>query len=228
MHYILDVVILIIIFLFAYSGFKRGLIKAGLTLISVIASAVLAALISNPVSTFIYDTFVKQGLRDRIAESLESTNINEVVNSLFDDFPGVITSLLESNGITRASVLSSASGGADSAADSVVTAISPGFISIINFFAVIVLFIAFVLLTGLLVSLISKSVRLPVLAQLDSILGSALGVVFAIIVSWLLISLVGFAAEFLPIDTSKAILDFITKSILGNILYSFNPFFWVF
>jgi len=199
-----DYTIIGVIFLSAFAGYVRGLVKAVFSLVGYIAAVICSALFSEPVAFFIME---KTQIRDKIAEALEKAysgftipafndavdfSVIENSNELFEQFPA-LKELLNDNLILgrlfdMANPLEAgaeALGGAvTSLADLLVFSVMK-VISIIIVFFVIKLIVS--IIGGLVNSLISQS---SFLSTTNKTIGMVLGAVIGCVIVFVAVSYV--------------------------------------
>ena len=137
--------------------------------------------------------------------------------------PDFLVRALEEAGVTLETVSHAINSQTSGAAGMVVDYLSPVFVNFLKVLAVIVLFFLFTTLARLLAALISDLLRLPILRELDGVLGGAFGFLLALVSVWVVVA---GATVFMPmLDSSsqqqvQAALD---SSLLTGTLVNMNP-----
>ena len=67
-----DILIIVLIFLFAILGFRRGLARTLLNFAAMIASTVIANFLSDALAQAIYNSFIKQGVIEKIQTTIST------------------------------------------------------------------------------------------------------------------------------------------------------------
>ncbi len=193
---IADIIIILIIAIFAIIGFNRGIAKTLLNFAGLILSAICAFYLSKALAQFIYDTFLQQtiisnieqiildkGTEYAIANSLEAIPqwISAVISFAVGLF-GITLSEYEQNMIEVNNITSSV-------ANSIEGALSSVIVTVITVILVIVLFIVLFLIAKKLIKHINKIFRIPVIKQLNQLLGLLLGAVEGIVFVWFAVNL---------------------------------------
>lgn len=228
LQFVLDGIVLLVIIFITLSGIRKGLIKAAADFLGAIASAVLASWLGGMLATFLYDTFFREGLYDRVLAVAEGKTGAEAVDSMFASMPDFVVRLLQINGITKTSVSLNMGDAAKDIAQAVTSALSPVFISIIKIFALIILFILFMMIIKALASLLSGLFKLPVLAQINGLLGGVFGFLFAGVLIWVVFSLIAFLSPILDPSWQKSVESTVNSSVVTKFIMSANPFSWLF
>lgn len=228
MSYIFDGILILVVLAFTIGGIRKGLVRSAAEFLGALASALLAAWLGGVLSTVIFDNFFRQGLYDRILKATQGKAGGEAVTALFEGLPDVVVRLLEAGGITQSSVTHAAGGASKDLAANITAALSPIFIGVIKVFAVIILFILFMLIIKALASLVSGIFKLPVLAQINGVLGGIFGFFLSAIVIWVIVAVLGFVSPLLDSTAKKTVDTAVADSYVAKTMVDLNPFAWIF
>lgn len=199
MSLIIDLIIVAIILLFTFLGYKRGLIKVAIKLCTFIIAIIVAFVLYKPISNVVIentgiDESIETAITDRILP--EGASVDEEVE-LSNDLPSVILK----NG--------------ENTVQSIATSFSNTIIEAVCFF---IIFIAVKIILKFITALADLIAKLPILKQFNALGGTIYGVLeglFLVFVGFAIISLIA------PlIDVS--ILEAIHSSTLGSIFYNNN------
>ena len=199
MSLIIDLIIVAIILLFTFLGYKRGLIKVAIKLCTFIIAIIVAFVLYKPISNVVIentgiDESIETAITDRILP--EGASVDEEVE-LSNDLPSVILK----NG--------------ENTVQSIATSFSNTIIEAVCFF---IIFIAVKIILKFITALADLIAKLPILKQINALGGTIYGVLeglFLVFVGFAIISLIA------PlIDVS--ILEAINSSTLGSIFYNNN------
>ena len=203
MDYLLDLIVIAIIALSTFIGYKKGLIKVAFGLVSFILAIILSVVLYKPVSNFIIDyTPIDDYIEQSISERLQSPEItkeeSENIVSNFFDLKNISNSLINSS----------------------TNIISDGISkTIINISCMIVVFIIsklILLLFKFVGDLISK---LPLIKQVNNAGGFLYGLIRGFLIIYVLLALVAIAS---PIININNLISMINKTIITNIMYNNN------
>ncbi len=224
MPYIFDGILVLILIIGFFIGSRKGLVQSLIDLLGSIASAILAAIFSGPISTAIYESFMKNGLYERVYELTDRFRGEELILEVYEPLPDFVKNLLEEQGISRNSLILGATGTDEKVTEFIVDAISPVFVLIINFFVVILLFLIIMIAISAIGKLISPILNLPVLSQIDGTLGGVFGLVFAIIIMWVVLTIIHFLSFLLSSDQLVFFETTVNSSFIFKFFVNFNPF----
>ena len=203
MNYLIDLILIAIIALFAFIGYKKGLIKVAFGLVSFILALVISIALYKPISNFIINyTPLDDKIETTIAERLNSSkSSSEETNNMIENFYSNIkstTTTAVADGISK-------------------TIINIGCIIIVFIISNIVLL--FFKFTGDLIS------KLPLIKQFNSAGGFIYGLLKGFIIIYLLLALITIISPIIDINN---FINLINKSIIANIMYNNNIIFILF
>ena len=197
MNYLLDLIILAVISLSAFIGYKKGLIKVAFGLISFILSIAISFSLYKPVSTFIInytslDDYIEQSVSERLNSSEISDKEKENIIQNYYNNVKITSSALIADGISK---------------------------SIINIGCVILVFIIskiILLFFRFIGDLIGK---LPLIKQVNNAGGFLYGVIKGFFIIYILLALISIIS---PLANINALINMINNSIIANIMYYNN------
>ena len=211
MFWIIDVIILAILALCVFLGYKRGLAKCVIKIISFFVALAVAFVFFRPVGNFIKDnTQIDDGIRSSITKIIESDveeegQVNEdskLPSSMIDHINNEIKTSVNQ---TTETVVTSV---ADEVANTAVNVIAWLGIFIVVRIILLIVTLVFSLLT-----------ELPVLKQMDKTGGVIYGVLEAAVIVFVIFGIISFIS---PMIESSGLIDMINKSIIGSLLYNHN------
>lgn len=194
---IADIIIVAIIIVFAVIGVRRGIARTLLGVVGIFVTVSLSYLLSEFLSQFIYDTFVKETVVNNINEFITQNGIDFAVSNCLSALPdwvygivsfvvsifGVNIGQFENNmNIITGEAVSSASTAIEEAVGSVA-------VSVFQLFLVIILFIVLYILVRKLIKMALRVFEIPVIKQVNGFLGGILGAVEGMIFAWVAVNL---------------------------------------
>ncbi len=209
MGMIIDIVAVLIMLLFTYIGYKRGLIKVAISFLSVIVSILIALVLYRPVAQQIAKS---TQIDEKISDTIYS-KINYI------DFNNMTEEEKSSNGIIaiaekqiKEAIENSAEDAARYVADSLTLTIVEG----ISFIGLLILLRIILLVLNLFADFIGN---LPIIRQFNKSGGLVYGIVEGLLVLNLILAM---AYIINPIWGEGKIQETVEKSTLGKILYEKN------
>lgn len=211
MSIIIDLIILAIILLCVFFGYKHGLTKCIIKILSFVIAILVAAVFYKPVANFVisnteFDDNIKNAIVTAIGNDVEETGKVKDDTNLPQTMVNYINDSIEK------SVNETKTAAVNTIADN----ISKG---VINICAAIALFII-VRIALIFVKAISSMITdLPIIKQVDKIGGVAYGLVEALLIIYVVLAIVSFIS---PMLEQSGVVNAINKSIVGSALYNNN------
>ncbi len=190
MSYILDAIVVIVIAVTAFIGYRRGFIRTIIQLAGCIVAFILALSLSNTVSTMVYDGLLRDNLHEKIETVWTETavegaaqTLTEQAEAILDTLPEFVQTTLDTETITQGihdSVGNDQTGVA--VADYLVDdLIRPIIVAVIRFVAFLILFAILMFVIRLLEKLLKPLTKMPLVRQTDGLLGAVVGLVKGIV-----------------------------------------------
>lgn len=203
MNYLIDIILIAIIALITFIGYKRGLIKVAFKLISFLLAIVLAVVLYKPISNFIINsTPIDDNLKQAIEERLSSPDISDeetdnIVAAYYDNVKNSSTA-------ATAKIISE---------------------TIINVGCMIIVFVVSKLILLLFRFSGDLIAKLPLIKQLNSAGGFVYGILEGFVLVYILLALIAIMS---PVFNMNQIINMINSSIIANIMYNNNIIFILF
>lgn len=198
---ILDIVIILIIALAGFFGYKKGLISILASLLSIIIAIILAIVLQNPVADYLMnDTGLGENIYNKventILEASESQNKEEGKSSFIVNF--IKEDLVKEN--------------VESISNNVTKFIFKG----ISFIAVFIITLIIMYIISMILNLVFE---LPILNSINKIGGLIGGVIKGLISIFLIFAIIKFLE---PIGFVTPVTNYINSSIISKYLYDMN------
>ena len=221
-----DLVLVGVCVLFVAIGARRGFIRSAAHFLGTAIAACFAALLGGVAAQWVFDTFFRSALAERIGDSLASLGNGDTftaVQQVFASLPDFLLRALEAAGITAASVTEAMAGQTGQAADLIVSALSPVFVGFLKVLAVIVLFCLFLIVVRLAANLLSAAFQLPLLNGVNALLGGVFGLLLAVVSIWICLAAVQVFTPMLSADTQAQIETALRQSTVAGWVVNWNP-----
>ena len=213
MSIIIDLVVVALIILSIFTGYKKGLTKCLIKILSFVVAIVIAALFFRPVGDFIIarteiDDNIKASIINLVKDDVQETgkikedsnlpktmvdNINESISKAVDD--------------TKMTVV-------ENAADGIA-------ITTVHIGVAILLFIIVRIALGI-ISLLSEAItNLPVIKQFDKAGGLIYGLLRGSIIVFVILAVISLIS---PMIEQTGLISAINNSVITNVLYNNNLF----
>ena len=195
MGIIIDIILIAIVLLSAFLGYKKGLVKLGAKLFAGIIAIILTIIVYKPVSGMIINnTSIDEKIKDTIIQ-----NATDVIDKN-EQMPNSITNQLENNILPEQ---------AENLSKNVVYAVTA-----------VVLFIVVKIILSIVISLMDFVANLPVLKQFNEVGGIVYGLVRGVLIVGICILLMGAYTKINPESdlNNKIQSTYLTKMIYENIV----------
>lgn len=211
MSIIIDLIVLAILAISIFLGYKKGLTKCIIKILSFVIALVVAAVLFKPVSNFIIekteiDDNIKQSIINLTKEDVEDDGKVKEDSNLPKPMVNYINETVEN--------------AVDEAKNNVVAVAAEGIaITTINIVVAILLF-AIVRIALMFVSALSTIITdLPIIKQVDKTGGILYGLIRALIIIFVIFAVISLIS---PMIAQTGIIENINKSVIGSILYNHN------
>lgn len=204
MGIIVDLIIIAVVLLFIFLGYKKGLTGSLIKLLSFIIAIVVAFVLYKPVANAVIENTV---IDDNIRTTLKATlGVEDKTENTEENVPSTIMDNINKE--------------IENATDEVkANVIDQTTITIVNIGSGIVIFLA-VRVILVLISLFAKILTdLPVIKQVDKLGGLAYGTIEGIVIVYAVLAVISLTSV---IWANNAVVTAISKSSLGEMLYNNN------
>ncbi len=213
MAIILDLIIIGIIALSTFLGYKQGLIKVAFKIVSFFIAIVITLILYRPVTNLVINnTTWDETIESVIYEKLSTTKVDqgEKIKKEETDLPGIVVNYIN-DAITNTVGM---------AQENVAKVVSKDLTqSIIQVIVLVVLFVVTRILLIFAKVILDAVSELPIVKQFNEMGGIIYGILRASIIIFGVLALASFI---LPMINQMAILEWINSSILTKFLYNHN------
>ena len=226
MGYILDGIILLICLLCVLIGVKRGFIHSVVRFLGSIIAALLASALGGVLAQWLFDTMFRGAMVEKINSSLQTLgadNAAAAASQVLASLPDFLVRALEEAGVTLETVSHAINSQTSGAAGMVVDYLSPVFVNFLKVLAGIVLFFLFRTIVRLLAALVGDILRLPILKEVDGLLGGVFGFLLAMVSVWVVVAGVMVFMPMLDSGTQQQVQEALDGSLLTGVLVNMNP-----
>lgn len=211
MSVIIDIIILSLIALCVILGYKKGLTKCVIKILSFVIALVVAFILFKPVSNLIINnTTIDDNIRNSIINLIQD-DVEQ--NGKISEDTSLPQSMIE---YINESIETSVNQTKMTVVNTVANEISVG---IVNVCVAIGLFIIVRIALIFVKALSSIITDLPIIKQVDKVGGILYGLFEALIIIFVIFAIISFIS---PMIESSGLIEVINKSIIGTVLYNNN------
>lgn len=218
MQFIIDLIVIGIIFLSTFLGYKKGLIGVAFKIASFIIAIIITLILFKPISNFIINnTEFAQTIENTIVQKLSTAEIeNGQIKQENSNLPEVIVNYINV-GLQNT---------VNEAKDSIVKIVARNLAeTIIDIIVIIGLFIITRLLLLFAKAILEAISEIPIIKQFNKAGGILYGILRGLLLIYLTLAIISLI---LPMLDKTAILNIINNSILTKILYNNNIILMIF
>lgn len=205
MAWIWDLAAVAVIVLAGVIGYHRGFFKSVMQLVSGIVALLLAAWLAAPIAGQIFDLFLSDRITDALENRLTETamtgekTLGDSLDTYVEELPGPLQELLRKNGLNGSEIAQKFSlNGTETArtvAETVVREVlRPGAVKLIELLCFFLLFVVLLVALFFVTKVVNKVLHLPVLRQINGLLGAVVGVAEGLLLACVLCTLLGWRA----------------------------------
>lgn len=224
MNIAIDVILVGIVLVFAFIGYKRGFFATVMKLVAFVLAQIGAYFFYYIPSDIMYDRWLLPGITSMIEKAILSEGRGKTLAELFslrnESFLGILdrfSSAETVEGFYNSSPEQSVSELSRFMAEPLARSIS----DVLGFLAVFIILLILLILLGL---LINKLCDLPVLKTANAALGTALGILTGLCLAWILAAVLGAVLPLLCSAYPDIFgTDIIEKTMILKLFYEFNP-----
>ena len=214
MGLLVDIIILIIMALCIFIGYKRGLIKCAINVLSFFVAIIVVILLTTPVTNLIINnTKIDDNIKETILDKLDIGNLEDgqvELNENSSNLPEVVREYINN---LMVEINSTATG---DIAQALAENIS---VMIINVAVAIILFIGTKLVLVFIKVLADIIGKIPLLKQFNKAGGIIYGIAKGIVTIYLLLAVISIIV---PLLSNTVITDAINQSMIGKAMYNNN------
>ena len=237
MSLIIDLIIILAAIAAVYLGISRGFVRSVMHFSSLILALIAVFIFTNPVSSWLNQSFIKSGVSDIIEDSLSgivTAGENHFeLSKIFSDRPKALDEIAERFDVdldalekfyTDTLTGSSENDALGALSEEIAYPTSK---AISNVLAVIIVFIAALLILKFITFIIDRICRLPVLNKLNKFLGFLFGIASAVITAWVIANVsVGVISAFESINENVFNQSVIDGSVILQFFYKNSLIFF--
>lgn len=211
MSWIIDLIIVAIIAIFTFLGYRRGLTGSILKILSFIIALIIAFILFKPVSNFVINNTL---IDEKIEESLISVVADEVnEQGKVEENTNLPQSMVD---YINESVENATEDMKKTIVEQTARTIA---IAIINAAVALIVFIVARILLIFVKAITNLITELPIIKQVDKLGGIIYGVVEALIIIFIILAIISFIS---PLIENTGLLITLNKSVVGSFMYNNN------
>ena len=224
--YVIDIAVICFLGLFIALGIRRGFIRSAARFLGTAISAFLASALGGAVAQWAFDALFRDALVERIEEVINTSGGDSLAlgaQNVFASLPDFIQRALTAGGVTIERITQELDQKTTAAAGMIADYLAPVFVGFLKVLAVLVLFLLFVMLVRGLSDMLAAAFRLPILKQMDMLLGGIFGLLLAVFSLWVIVAAVGVFTPMLSQEVQGDLENTLSKTVIAGHLVGRDP-----
>ncbi len=194
MSVLLDILVIAVIGLFCFFGFRKGIVRSIVSIIGTLAVSAVAVLFSDPIAEGIFRTVLEPSLEEKVENSLKlaeqsGASATSVLSSLENSLPSYITDSMFNFGVTDKELSSALSNGAQA----VTTLLEPVVVSFISAVVSVIIFVVLSVLVRIISRFICRAVDSSPVGTLNKVVGAVMGIVEGFVIVFVIMFIIRIA-----------------------------------
>lgn len=230
MNIILDILIIVTIFLFMLAGYKKGFIRSLFSFICSIVSLITSFFLAPIFSNWVYETFIRDAIISNITKVISESmgqNVNAKVESVISSIPFNINDILGTFGISESKIGILLGNSATNSAFAIERLFYPVVMNYVNVLVGLILFLLISISIKLMSRVVFKATQVPVIRQVDWLLGMLFGMFKGLIFVIVLLAALSIINRF---DKSGVLNEYISEENVNSTfifkhIYNQNPIY---
>lgn len=183
---ILDIALVLIVAVFVFIGYKKGIMKSLYGLISLAVAGIGSYFAGKFLSNWIYDLFFAKSINESISNSVANTteSITVTTEKVFTNLPDYVTNFLGIFGITETNIFNTTQATQAIEAE-IQNGVMSAVVSILGSIIIAISFILILILMKWLSGFILFIFEVPVIKQINSMFGLAFGLMEGMIICYI-------------------------------------------
>lgn len=200
MSVIIDIIVILLIALFTFIGYKQGLVKAAIRLLSFFIAIVVALILYKPISNAIIDnTSIDDNIKNTIIEKIKPEGVEQDEPIEIEEQAGITNKIIGETNNTIEQIANTFA------------------IKLIEICVLILIFIVIKIILRFITALADLIAKLPILKQANKLGGTVYGLIRGIFIVYVILAIIYLVSPLMKNDVSNTINDsFITKQIYNN------------
>jgi hypothetical protein len=216
--------------IFFIIGLKRGFTRSLFNLLGMVAAIAISLFLSSWLAEFLYTGFIKDSIIQNIQASIAKGDTDAIAKVLYilSLVPSYMADVLSSFGFNAGNLTSLFSLAPQKSTEIIVQIISPLIIAFLKVIVFVLLFIILKILISMLSKFAGHITNIPLLHQVDIILGGAIAIVQCILALFVIMAILQAAAKINAYSIPAVLDEAIKTSYIFSFLYNLNPIAHIF
>lgn len=221
----MDIGIAALIVLFAYSGYKRGLIYMVISTVGTIASMIAAAMLSGLLGGVIYNSFIRSNVINGLSQATSGIAVSDpavAAEAVIQNVSNFTRNTFALIGIDQNSLSVSIKDSVIGIPETIEELIRPYAVKTVSSILTVLLFLVLMVIVAFVGKKLSKTVNKTVLGVPNRIFGALIGIAEAILIAMVLGLIIYFIAMFISPESCASLKESINNTIFCRMISAIN------
>lgn len=226
MSYFYDIILIILVLAYFIEGKRKGFTRSVVGLVGGIISILLASFLSNYISEWVFDTFMRQNITNEVSGVLQDTigqDINTRSQAILAIFPPFVSNIFSYYGVTAQSINVGIFTASQSATTQVVNIIAPIIIDLMRKLSFVIISFLLLFMVRSLTRPVIRLVRIPIIKQIDGLLGGILGLAKCALIVFIFSFIIYFITPLMATVPEAIKSETINSTYIFKYVYYNNP-----
>jgi len=224
MGFLLDLVLLAVLIVFIALGHHRGAIRTAVEFCGLFVAIAAALVLANVAADWMFASLIRGSVINSVQTAITAgagQTAAVQLKKVLDALPGFVLNACDSATISAQATAAIAKGAQDGAVWIVDQAVGPAVVALLRIVLAVLLAVLFLVLIRMLAKVLDVIAKLPVLHQLNGLLGAVVGAVKGVVVILLALAVLRVAV---PMMQNPRVLsqENINQSVLFKAVYEHN------
>ena len=192
MNWVIDLIVLVLVFLIVFAAYKKGFLRSVLSLGGFLIASVFSFVFGKMIAEGIFDSMVRPWLTSMVESEVvagTNNNLTAAVDNMYQNLPGYLSGPLDFLFGSKEQVLSNIQTAMNENSagltDSIVGLLKPMMVVLISILTVLILFLLCMFALRVIDKMLIQVRRIPVIGTFDGLLGGIVGIFQAVL--WMVI-----------------------------------------
>lgn len=207
MAYVLDGAVILVVILMILWGYRRGFARSIVQLVGCLVALAVSFAASGPLAEGVFDRFMADKLQASVQTTVEESlsagafTVPEALSTALESLPATVRNVLGLYELDTADKILQADpdgwepSAASLASRLVTNVVRPVTVSLLRMACFLALFLLLLVVVSILAALVGRVFHLPVLRQIDGVLGAVVGAVQGVILAFALVTVLTLIAS---------------------------------
>lgn len=231
MSFLFDIGLIVLVGMFAYTGYRKGLIISLVNVAGTLIACAVSPLLSSTLSMYIYNSFIESEITESVGKAIEGMPLNytamEKANEVFENVSNSLHNMLSLVGVTPENLATEISATEVSAVEMDIPQLIEGMVRpiavrLVSTILTIVIFIILTIVLKYAAHIATKTLEVVKLGVVNRLLGGIFGIGESIFIIMMLSLIIYFVTMFMSPEACSYMNEKINGTIIYRLVYEYS------